>query len=87
MKHSYKTTTVGVVIAIALLLAAVSILTVGREEGFFQDRVGFVTDFPNVDGLSPGGPVRLIGVQVVLAAKIKNTQLFVRVRFQVLILL
>ncbi|MFQ5766978.1 MAG: MlaD family protein, partial [Acidobacteriota bacterium] len=40
------------------------ILAVGREEGFFRERVAFRTDFPNVDGLAVGSPVRLIGVKV-----------------------
>ncbi len=59
-----KTTVVGLVIAVALTLAAVGILTIGREQGLFRDRALFITDFPNVTGLSVGSPVRLIGVQV-----------------------
>ncbi len=58
----YKTTTVGLVITIALILAAVAILTLWREQGFFGDRATYLTDFPNVDGLAVGAPVRLIGV-------------------------
>ncbi len=67
----YKTTTVGLVITIALILAAVAILTLGREQGFFRDRATYVTDFPNVDGLAVGAPVRLIGVQVGVVTRIK----------------
>jgi phospholipid/cholesterol/gamma-HCH transport system substrate-binding protein len=63
-RDTHKAATVGLVIAIALVLGAMAILTVGREQGLFRDRVPFRTDFPNVDGLSVGAPVRLIGVQV-----------------------
>lgn len=71
MTRGYRTTAVGLVIAFGLTLAAVGILAVGREDGFFHDRVRFVTDFPNVDGLSRGGPVRLIGVQVGVVTAIR----------------
>jgi phospholipid/cholesterol/gamma-HCH transport system substrate-binding protein len=56
--------------ALALILGAMAILTIGREQGFFRDRVTFRTDFPNVDGLSVGAPVRLIGVQVGIVTRI-----------------
>ncbi|MFQ5670906.1 MAG: MlaD family protein [Acidobacteriota bacterium] len=66
----YKTTAVGLVITLSLILGAMAILTVGREQGFFRDEVLFYTDFPNVDGLSVGAPVRLIGVQVGVVKRI-----------------
>jgi len=59
-----KTTVVGLVIVVTLILAALGILTIGREQGLFRDRVYFTTDFPNVTGLSVGSPVLLIGVEV-----------------------
>jgi phospholipid/cholesterol/gamma-HCH transport system substrate-binding protein len=58
------------VITLALILAAVGILTIGREQGLFRDRVPFRTDFPNVDGLAEGAPVRFIGVQVGVVTRI-----------------
>jgi phospholipid/cholesterol/gamma-HCH transport system substrate-binding protein len=66
----YKTTAVGLVIAVSLTLAAVAILTIGREQGLFRDRVSFMTSFPNATGLSAGSPVRFIGVQVGIVKKV-----------------
>lgn len=71
MRQSHKTTIVGLAIAFALTLLAIGILAVGREQGFFRDRVTFVTDFPNVDGLTIGSSVRLIGVQVGVVTAIR----------------
>lgn len=68
--NAYKATVVGLLIAVSLILAALGILTIGREQGFFRDRVSFTTDFPNVTGLSTGSPVRLIGVQVGIVQKV-----------------
>jgi ABC-type transporter Mla subunit MlaD len=66
----YKTTMVGLVIAVSLTLAALAILTIGREQGLFRDRATFMTDFPNATGLSAGSPVRFIGVQVGIVEKV-----------------
>ena len=80
-----KTTVVGLVIAAALILAALGILTIGREQGLFRDRALFITDFPNVTGLSVGSPVRLIGVQVGIVKSISLPTAPGKVRVEVVL--
>lgn len=56
--------TVGVVAALALLVFAVAVMTVGEESHLFARKVGYRVVFANTDGLMVGSPVRIAGVQV-----------------------
>ena len=55
---------VGVVVALALLILAVAIMSVGEDSQLFANRTLYKVVFPNADGLRIGSPVRMAGVTV-----------------------
>jgi phospholipid/cholesterol/gamma-HCH transport system substrate-binding protein len=55
---------VGVVVAIALLVLAAAILGVGEQSQFFRNTTKYRVVFPTADGLRTGSPVRMAGVTV-----------------------
>lgn len=55
---------VGLFVLVALGMAAVGILAIGRESRLFSPKIEYWTGFPNITGLAEGAPVRLSGVQV-----------------------
>ena len=55
---------IGVVIVIALVIAAGLIVTLGGEGGFFWQRYNLKVKFPNAAGVQRGSPVRVAGVTV-----------------------
>jgi len=55
---------VGVVVALALLLLAVAIMSVGEDSQLFAARTTYKVVVPNADGLRIGSPVRMAGVNV-----------------------
>lgn len=55
---------IGVLAVAALVLAAMIILAVGGQGGFFWDRYALTTKFSNVQGIKSGAVVRVAGVDV-----------------------
>lgn len=55
---------IGVMAVAALLIAAVLIVALGGEGGFFWERYNVKVKFPNAAGVQEGSPVRLSGVTV-----------------------
>jgi phospholipid/cholesterol/gamma-HCH transport system substrate-binding protein len=54
----------GVLTIVALIVAAITIFSVMGSRGFFWQRYTLKTRFPNIQGLKPGSPVRVAGVEV-----------------------
>ncbi|MEE8111865.1 MAG: MlaD family protein [Acidobacteriota bacterium] len=63
MRYSHAVS-VGVFVLVALGVAAVGILAIGRESRLFAPKIEYWTGFSNITGLFEGAPVRLAGVQV-----------------------
>ena len=55
---------IGILGVAALVLAALMIVAVGGQGGFFWDRYALKTKFPNVKGLKTGAVVRVAGLDV-----------------------
>ena len=55
---------IGILAVSALALAALIIIAVGGQSGFFWDRYHLKTKFDNVQGLKSGAIVRVAGVEV-----------------------
>ena len=55
---------IGILGVAALVLAALMIVAVGGQGGFFWDRYSLNTKFPNVKGLKTGAVVRVAGLDV-----------------------
>jgi phospholipid/cholesterol/gamma-HCH transport system substrate-binding protein len=55
---------IGVLSVIALILASVLIFLLSGEGGFFWQQYSIKTIFSNIQGLKPGAPVRVAGVEV-----------------------
>lgn len=56
--------TVGVMFALGLAILAIGIMTVGGESRLFADKFYYRVNFPAVEGLGVGSPVKMAGVQV-----------------------
>ena len=55
---------IGIVSIVAVLLATVLIFLLSGEGGFFWQQYSLKTVFRNIQGLKPGAPVRVAGVEV-----------------------
>lgn len=55
---------VGFFVSLGLVLLMVFIFVLGGERGFFSKQNRYSVSFHSVDGLKPGSPVRLAGVEV-----------------------
>jgi phospholipid/cholesterol/gamma-HCH transport system substrate-binding protein len=55
---------IGIMAVVALIIAAVLILALGGEGGFFWQRYNLKVKFPNAGGVQRGSPVRVSGVTV-----------------------
>ena len=69
IRHTLR---VGVLAAVALVVIALTILTVGRQQQLFTSQVTYYTTFRYVSGLQEGAPVQLTGVDV---GSVKNIKL------------
>ena len=55
---------VGTVFALALVILALAVMTVGGELPGLSKRVGYTVIFPQTEGLLLGAPVRMGGVDI-----------------------
>ncbi|AKU90515.1 MlaD family protein [Vulgatibacter incomptus] len=55
---------VGVFVALGLALLAVIVFVLGGDRGLFSRHVRYTASFESIDGLKPGSPVRLAGVEI-----------------------
>ncbi len=62
---------VGTIGALALLILAVAVMTVGEQSSLLVKTVGYLVRFPNAEGLIVGSPVKLDGVQVGSVTRIR----------------
>lgn len=65
-----KEISVGIVVALAVFIVVIGIMSVGEESRFFARKVHYHVNFPNSIGLSKGSPVSISGVQVGSVSKI-----------------
>ena len=56
--------TVGAFVLVGLAVTGAVIYTIGQERRVFNGKVEFKASFPDVQGLKPGAPVRLSGVDI-----------------------
>ncbi len=65
MKRDQRTELrVGIFVVVALVIGGTLALVIGEQRNVFRSKVDFQAYFEEVDGLSPGSPVRIAGVQV-----------------------
>ncbi len=65
MKRDQRTELrVGIFVVVALVIGGTLALVIGEQRNVFKSKVEFEAYFDEVDGLSPGSPVRIAGVQV-----------------------
>src|SRR5512140_946360 len=57
-------TLVGIFVVASLAALLIMVLIIARQEGLFQQYVGYKTNFKNVSGLKVGSEVHLAGVTV-----------------------
>jgi phospholipid/cholesterol/gamma-HCH transport system substrate-binding protein len=62
---------IGIMAVAAILIAAVLILALGGEGGFFWQRYNLKVKFPNAGGVQKGSPVRVAGVTVGAVTEIR----------------
>ena len=62
---------IGIMAVVAVVIAAVLILALGGEGGFFWQRYSLKVKFPNAGGVQKGSPVRVAGVTVGAVTQIR----------------
>ena len=55
---------VGIFVTLALLTATLVIFSLGNRSALFSSKRSYVAVFSNVDGLRPGSPIRMSGLDV-----------------------
>ena len=63
--------TVGAVFALALIVLALTVMTVGSDSSMFVKKAHFRVVFPNATGLVPGSPVKMAGVHIGTVSEIQ----------------
>ena len=63
-KRPGRDVTVGVVVALGLVIFAAAVMMVGEESKIFRTKVTYTVIFPEAKGLRVGSPVSMSGVQV-----------------------
>ncbi len=61
---------VGAFLIIGIALLATVVFILGGDRGFFSRHVRYTASFESIDGLKPGSPVRLAGVEIGQVVKI-----------------
>lgn len=74
---------IGLITIAALVIAGIMIFLVSGEGGFFWQRYPLKTKFANIQGLKPGAPVRVAGVEVGTVKRLTFAGDQVEVEFEV----
>jgi len=64
LSRATKEVSVGAFVSIGMILFAVGVMTISKEQRLFARKVKYWTRFDNTSGLTAGSPVRLVGVQI-----------------------
>jgi len=64
LSRATKEISVGAFVSIGLILFAVAVMAVSKEQRLFSRKSKYWTRFDNTSGLTEGSPVRLVGVQI-----------------------
>lgn len=71
LSRATKEISVGAFVSIGLILFAVAVMAISKEQRLFSRKTKYWTRFDNTSGLSEGSPVRLVGVQIGTVAEIE----------------
>ncbi len=64
LSRATKEVSVGAFVSIGMILFAVGVMAISKEQRLFARKVKYWTAFDNTSGLAEGSPVRLVGVQI-----------------------
>jgi phospholipid/cholesterol/gamma-HCH transport system substrate-binding protein len=64
LSRATKEISVGAFVSIGLILFAVGVMAISKEQRLFSRKSRYWTRFDNTSGLTEGSPVRLVGVQI-----------------------
>src|SRR5436309_865912 len=64
LSRATKEISVGAFVSIGLILFAVGVMAISKEQRLFSRKTKYWTHFDNTSGLAEGSPVRLVGVQI-----------------------
>jgi len=64
LSRATKEISVGAFVSIGLILFAVGVMAISKEQRLFSRKSKYWTRFDNTSGLAEGSPVRLVGVQI-----------------------
>jgi phospholipid/cholesterol/gamma-HCH transport system substrate-binding protein len=62
---------VGIFLALGIAVAIVAVFTLGSKGGLFESKTTLYAHFPDINGLVPGAPVRLAGLDVGMVRTIR----------------
>src|SRR5207249_11648274 len=71
LSRATKEISVGAFVSIGLILFAVGVMAISKEQRLFARKAKYWTSFDNTSGLAEGSPVRLVGVQIGTVAEIE----------------
>ncbi len=71
LSRATREISVGAFVSIGLILFAVGVMAISKEQRLFSRKTKYWTSFDNTSGLAEGSPVRLVGVQVGTITKIE----------------
>ncbi len=64
LSRATKEVSVGAFVSIGLILFALGVMAISKEQRLFSRKAKYWTQFDNTSGLAEGSPVRLVGVQI-----------------------
>ena len=71
LSRATKEISVGAFVSIGLILFAVGVMAISKEQRLFARKTKYWTRIDNTSGLAEGSPVRLVGVQIGTVAEIE----------------
>ncbi len=71
LSRATKEISVGAFVSIGLILFAVGVMAISKEQRLFSRKSKYWTRFDNTSGLTDGSPVRLVGVQIGTVSEIE----------------